>query len=149
MKKILFLLIFSLLTFSVYSEKIRINVPKFSEDGTITETTYVKDYPSTYDDAIKPLLDNNLPLVGIDVNMGGGYTVPVVAIDLPAESFDGWTISALVDPSTFNPQQGSINIVYQGASGTAGNIYNAFQTEHSMLVLYYGGFGIMTGMWDA
>ena len=103
---------------------------------------------AAYEGGIKLLLDSGLPLVGIDLDMGGSNVMPVVAIDLPAESFDGWTTSYLVDPTTFDPTKGSINVVYQGANGNAGNIYNAFQTNHDYVVLYFGGFGILTGLWS-
>ena len=62
MKKIILILttIFLLIS-SVYSQnnsddKIRIKVPSFNENGEIEETTYVADFPTTYEDAKNDLL---------------------------------------------------------------------------------------------
>jgi hypothetical protein len=61
MKKIFVILIsFLFLISSIYSQdksdnKLRIKVPSFNENGEIEETTYVADFPTTYDDAKKDL----------------------------------------------------------------------------------------------
>ena len=87
-------------------------------------------------------LDNGVPLVGVDY---GGYSA--IAIDMPADSLYDGQPSMMLAPTAF--ASGNLDVISSGATGEAGNIYSLFQAGHDFVVLYYGGFGIFTGMWNA
>ena len=78
---------------------------------------------------VKGLLDTGYPLAGV-----GNSTI---AIDAPQDPDHGIPVSMLINPFTGNPV----------SSGDG--IYEEFQNNHDFVVLYYGGFGIFTGLWNA
>jgi hypothetical protein len=49
------LILITSFAFSQANDKVRIKVPCFSENGEITETTYVREYPATIQEAIQTI----------------------------------------------------------------------------------------------